>query len=147
VQDRDRIGRELQGAEDQLAVGAELLTLGLELLDSPVQLFERADDQNRRLVTQTYFERLYVDDDGISGSVLKPPFDDIVEAASAYERARRPEELLVVRNKIGSLAHALLGVGSSKTSMVEVMPTGTKRSELRRSSVPDRRASRREFLL
>ena len=134
TQDRARITDELGKVDIQLSDGAELLRLAIQLLADPGRLFQRADDPNRRRLTQTFFERLYVDDEGVSSAVLRPPFDDLAEASAAYLRpARTPAELLVIRNrrpsgagtpvdgtKIGLLAHAVCGVGSSKTVMVEV---------------------------
>jgi hypothetical protein len=155
--DRERVSRELAQVEEQLADAAELLQIAVDLLNDPARLYRQADDANPRLLLQTFFERLYVDDEGVSSSVLRPPFDDLAEANTIYlRRAKTPAELLVIRNrhpsgagmpvqgdKNDSLAHPLLDVGSNMNPLVEVMPTGTKRSELRRSSVPDRRASSR----
>ena len=134
AQNRARLTEELGKVEGQLADGAELLQLGLRLLHDPARLYRQADDQNRRRLTQTFFERLYIEDEGVSGAQLRPPFADLAEASTTYLRAgKTPSDLLAIRNrrpsgagtpvartKIGLLAHAVCGAGSSKTAMVEV---------------------------
>jgi hypothetical protein len=36
------------------------------LLDKPQQLFQEAGETTRRLLAQTFFERLYIDDDDVT---------------------------------------------------------------------------------
>jgi hypothetical protein len=94
-QDRDRVRRHLDTVEQDLAEGADALTAALRLLDKPQQLFQTAGDTSRRLLTQTFFERLYVDEDDVTELRYQEPFGDLHDAARTWTTAmsapqRRP---------------------------------------------------------
>ena len=95
--------------EEQPADAAELLQIAIDVLNHPAGLYRRADDANRPLLLQTFFERLYVDDDGVSGTECL-----VTKTKQAPSGAEAP----VQEGEIGT--HARLGVGSGKAARVEV---------------------------
>lgn len=133
-QDRDRVRQQLASVEQDLAEGADALTAALRLLDKPQQLFQTAGDTTRRLLTQTFFERLYLDDDDVTDVRYQEPFGDLHDAARAWRVAMSSSQRRSVPRKAkspdtngaealpqgwaGLLASASLDVGSSKTVLV-----------------------------
>ena len=83
-QDRDRVRQQLDTLEQDLAEGAGALTAAVRLLDKPQQLFQTAGDTTRRLLTQTFFERLYIDEDDVTEVRYQEPFADMRDAARRW---------------------------------------------------------------
>jgi hypothetical protein len=116
---RSKLTEELGQTGERLAVGAALIENALVLLADPQGMYEKMADDQRRLMNQAVFEKLYVIEDSVTEAVFNPPFDELLQARSdlskvpgKFGRPRRPSE---------SLATALSGVGSNKRVMVEVM--------------------------
>jgi hypothetical protein len=72
-QEQERIRRQLETVNHDLAEGASALTAALRLLDKPQQLFQAAGETTRRLLTQTFFERLFIDDDDVTAVRYQEP--------------------------------------------------------------------------
>jgi site-specific DNA recombinase len=135
-QDRERLGEQLDSVEQDLGEGADALAAALRLLDKPQQLFQGAGDSTRRLLTQTFYERLYIDEDDVIEVRCHEPFGELHDAgrlwaadrANARRRSTPQHAKSPDTNGAGALrggwagllASASLDVGSSKTVLVEV---------------------------
>jgi site-specific DNA recombinase len=101
------------------------------LLQEPESLYVQAPDPCRRLLNQTFFEQLFVDDGTVTEQRLNQPFDDWGWAARRYRRVTQQghpaqaaeatrDEYTVEQGSVADLLAAVaLGNGSNKTAMVE----------------------------
>ena len=71
--------------------GPNRLHTCLELVTDPVRLYTDAPEEVRRQLNETFFMCFYLNDDpvGVVRSELKPPFDEIRDAAAAYQRYKQ----------------------------------------------------------
>ena len=85
--ERKRTREALTGTSEQLAIGAAVLRLGVDLLRDPQALYRQAPDLARRALDQTFYQRFYLDDGGrVASSVMNPPFNELHDAARAEAR-------------------------------------------------------------
>jgi hypothetical protein len=126
-QKRGLLAERLENTHARLQIGYDLIDLALTLLDSPLDLYRRMDGDQRRLMNQAFFERLYVVDGRVVDLVFNAPFDDLDEAKTVmqwtYTRRKVAFEDLVQYDpdKAGqawTLSDALLVQGSNKRVMV-----------------------------
>jgi site-specific DNA recombinase len=125
---RDQISSQLDQTGERLALGVQLIENALILLDDPQGLYERMAPEQRRLLNQGIFEKLYVFEDKVTKAVFNPPFDELmqVRGVKAVNGGRRKESPAAetAGNSRGShsgpLATALFGDGSTKRVMVEL---------------------------
>jgi len=114
-----------------VAAGLAPPTAALDLMSDPQALYQQSTDEGRRLLTQAFFDRLYVDERLITDDRLAEPFDAFEPGRpmrTAYERRRRagyangaPKGAAYgSKTSAALLATALVGAGSSKAAMVEV---------------------------
>ncbi len=75
-----QIERALAETTADLQIGAALLEAALDLLQDPSELYRRAGPQERRLLNQAIFEKLYFDASEISDADFAVPFGDLMEA-------------------------------------------------------------------
>jgi site-specific DNA recombinase len=129
------------GAE--LAIGAGVLLDALDLMSDPEASYIDESDAIRRTINETFYQRFYLDEQGVQASELNPPFEDFHEALTltkktpaasvatsrttttkqgpltgALDRVQQDDRscsLLAL-----TLADILSGAGSSKTSLVEL---------------------------
>ncbi|MEA3078206.1 MAG: site-specific recombinase [Actinomycetota bacterium] len=118
---RERLAVELQRLESDLGEAADAVELTLCLLADPEALYRRMDDQQRRQMNQAFFEKLYVDVDGVSEACLTAPVATLVEAQGLVQEGwTDPGESVVASKTAVLLATALVGGGSSKTAVVDL---------------------------
>ncbi len=126
---RDLLTAELEKVEVDLRPGAKLIALALELMAEPDALYHRVDDPHRRLILQTFFERLYVQNDEITGGVPIEPFSDLLALRDQFRadqgaETTNPRDLAVPGIDSGSLVasqnadRVVLGLNSA--TMVEL---------------------------
>jgi site-specific DNA recombinase len=86
--ERVRLQASLADTSAELEVGAERLRQCLELVADPTRLYADAPDDTRQQLNGTFFERFYLDDEPLTvvKDERKPPFDEIQQAAWAYQR-------------------------------------------------------------
>lgn len=125
--DRNNYRKQLAEIDDSLAKGALLLQRGLALLERPRALYEASTEPGRRLLTQTFFERLWIDEGDVVAVQRRPPFDDVHRLADGYTAAIEAQELKRHLNRAEVPSRDLLQpdafarhVGSSKTILVDV---------------------------
>ncbi|MFV0435159.1 MAG: recombinase family protein [Leucobacter sp.] len=87
-----RLQAELDGIEAQIAEhhndyqGARALIDGaLDLARDFARVYESCDDQNKRLANQTFFTRIYLDEDGTLTADTAAPFEEILDDAVRKE--------------------------------------------------------------
>lgn len=62
----------LAGAEAEHATIVDNLTKALDLATNCSTAYQAASDDVRRLFNQAFFEKLYIDDDGVTGELIEP---------------------------------------------------------------------------
>ncbi len=124
--ERTNIETQLNATNAELTVGVEVLKAALDLLSNPQELYEYGADDVRRHLNQTFFERFYLDVDGVKADQLNRPFEDLHQAAGTGRGFHR--------TSTGSIGHSgrsrhkeggptLTGVKdpvSSRTTLVEL---------------------------
>ncbi len=113
---KSKLAEQLGQTGERLAVGAALIENALVLLQDPRKLYERMDPEQRRMMNQAIFEKLYVIEDTITDAVFNAPFDELIQAKDALSVHAVTEE--AAGSPSGSLAAALSDDGSSKRVMV-----------------------------
>jgi hypothetical protein len=81
-------------------------------------MYEQMDPEERRLMNQAIYTKLYIFEVTITDAVFNPPFDELADAKVAISKSskvRRQE------HSPGSLELALSRVGSNKRVMVELI--------------------------
>lgn len=121
-EDRERLSVELERVTGGLSEGAEAVELTLCLLADPERLYERMDDQQRRQMNQAFFEKLYVDTDGVTHARLTAPVATLVEAQRVLAQPGRNGSAVqeTENNTAALLITALKGGVSSKAAVVEL---------------------------
>ena len=84
--ERRSIRRKLETAEQHLAVGRDVFTAALDLLNNPHELYARSDERARTILNKALFTRLYVDGRVVAGHELQEPFSVLFEAYSGSQR-------------------------------------------------------------
>jgi site-specific DNA recombinase len=128
--ERERVRREVKRLDAELAVGRQVFTLALDLLDRPEELYREAGPSLRKLIVQTIFTKLKLDGKVVTGDELAEPFDVIVPAGRSYDQRsyqrKRPPVTVIFHEGVSAddltstdlLALALGGTGWSKPVMV-----------------------------
>jgi site-specific DNA recombinase len=91
--ERVHIQAALADTSAELAVGAEHLRYCLELVKDPAGLYEDAPDHVRRQLNQAFYNGFELDADEdevmVTDDELRPPFDEIRDAANIYRQRER----------------------------------------------------------
>lgn len=141
-QQRDKLLERLATSDDQLDVGVRVIERGLDLLEDPQDRYKRMAPEQRRMMNLTFFEKLYVYDDGSARVSLRVPFDALLGAQAVVRRGRgyarskavrKVEDVLEMQQDqvVSDLAAIFCGHGSTKAVMVEVMGFEPTASTLR----------------
>ncbi|WP_433659364.1 recombinase family protein [Nocardia sp. CA-128927] len=90
--EREHTTAGLQTSSTELAAGANYLRNALELLTNPHTLYSTAPDTIRRLINQTLYHAIHLDDraDIVVTHTLTPPFDDFHHASSLHTGPHTP---------------------------------------------------------
>jgi site-specific DNA recombinase len=140
-QDQARLHDELAQTDTSLEAGARLLEDALNLLDKPCMLYQACDNSGKRLLTQTFYERLYVDQDGdtdVTKTVYQPPFDEIQGARRGWDndlhkalQATKQPQKASRRTKTDLPEPHFQVLGSNKAVMVELRGVEPRTSSMR----------------
>jgi site-specific DNA recombinase len=136
---RNKAQSQLNQTDERLALGAKMIENALVLLDDPQHLYEQMAADQRRLLNQAFFEKLYVFEDRVTDAILNPPFDELLQikdihtAVTAVQKGSPAVQTAgdPWGDHAGPLATALFGDGSTKRVMVEVMGFEPTASTLR----------------
>lgn len=123
--DRSSVQASLAATGAELAVGVEVLKRGLDLLNEPAQLYRTRTDAVRRHLNHTFFERFYLDIDGVRTDRLRQPFADLHNAAGTRSICEHPgtspRQATSRNGKSGPTLHDVLtDPVSSKAAVVEL---------------------------
>ncbi len=105
---RASIQEQLTATTAELSVGVEVLKQAVGLITNPRQLYETSVDSVRRHLNEAFYERMYLDVDGVRSDELKQPFADLHQA---HGRDTKSGPTLPSDPKV---------TGSSKTALVEL---------------------------
>jgi site-specific DNA recombinase len=83
--ERKHLTERLQATAEDLTDNARLIEACLTLLTNPQELYRRCDDEQRRLLNQAIFLKLYVDHDKITGHELHEPFARLHAVQEAHQ--------------------------------------------------------------
>ena len=83
--ERNRIERTLEQAENRLDDGAQFLTHALELMTDPHGMYSTGSEAVRAIMNRTIFAKLYVDGDSITGHELREPFSVLADPYSVWQ--------------------------------------------------------------
>lgn len=119
-----------------LEVGAKVLLGALDLMSDPEATYTDGTDAIRRNLNETFYQRIFLDEQGVQASDLNPPFNEfnaalamttnsLVNAATTKQGPLTGAlDRTTDRSSSSGLALALTdilsGTGSSKTSLVEL---------------------------
>lgn len=78
--DRVRIESDSAKSSAALEVGAQALAEAMRLIEDVARLYREGTDHSRSLLNDAFFKRLYVDEAGVDGQVMREPVREIVEA-------------------------------------------------------------------
>jgi site-specific DNA recombinase len=134
---RESLERGLADSEKSLAVGVQLYEAALSLLTDPYELYRQAGPNQRRLLNQALFEKLYIDDGRVTAEELAEPFRELVQAqravlsdqddtASGWDTPATGRE-----SETDLFVAAIFGGGSNSPFLVEVMGLEPTTSTLR----------------
>jgi hypothetical protein len=78
---RESVLARLRNVQVDLNTGVRLIEGALTLLVDPKGLYSGMEDAQRRKMNRAVFEKLYVEERKVTAVVLKPPFDELIEAS------------------------------------------------------------------
>ena len=132
-EERVRLREQLADMQPQLQAGADLLRAALALLDDPQTLYQGASVAVRRQLNQVFFQRLWIDTDGVTDDEPREPFDGLLHLRTASQQPKRrrttaparaksaragaPSRAVTCASLLDRIAH---DEGSSKGAMVEL---------------------------
>jgi site-specific DNA recombinase len=114
---RNQIRQQLEDTGQRLAIGFALIENALKLLHDPQDLYRQMEPEQRRLMNQAFYEKIYVYEDSTAKASFNPPFTDLLRLRNQWktttgevsrEDSSEPE------------SYNFLGRGSSKHVMVEI---------------------------
>ncbi|GAA5102878.1 hypothetical protein GCM10025762_02850 [Haloechinothrix salitolerans] len=137
---RRQLNQQLDTASADLTDSAQLIEASLKLLENPQELYRRCNDQQRRMLNQAIFHRLYIDDQHVTDSDLHEPFAQLHalqhtrdparydhESAPAIPKPRKSEKATRQASGLSSMSSVAVllqnlqsGPCSNKTSKVEL---------------------------
>jgi site-specific DNA recombinase len=138
---RSRVQAQLEQSDERLLSGARLIESALALLASAQDVYRSMGPDQRRLMNQAVFEKLYLWEEGVSEAEFKPPFDELLlvrdqvseHLLGSHKSRRQATNSDCARHP---LTTALLGIGSNKGLMVGLpgFEPGTSASRTQRAN-------------
>jgi site-specific DNA recombinase len=120
-----RLRAELDGIEAQIAEhhndyqGARALIDGaLDLARDFARIYEQCDEQNKRLANQTFFTRIYLDEDGTLAADTAAPFATIVDETTKQQALAWAEQRTITNAKSDAVAQDLSLQARVTTSLI-----------------------------
>ncbi|BAW91950.1 hypothetical protein CHIBA101_0072 [Actinomyces sp. Chiba101] len=128
TQERQRLEQTKQTFDQRLAIGRDVLTTSLHLLQDIGTLYRQSPDPVRGMLCQALFDTIYLDDTTVTTSTLREPYSSLQAAAArdsrrSHRRAPSPAD--------NGNAHQKQGTASSRA------PRRRKPQKPRRTPVAD----------
>ncbi len=89
ARERQRLTERMASTTENLSDSARLIEMALEVLEDPQKLYRRCNDQQRRMLNQTIFHALYIDDEQITDHSMREPFSRL-HAVQHARQSNRP---------------------------------------------------------
>ena len=109
-QERQRLEQTKQTLDQRLAIGRDVLTTSLHLLQDIGTLYRQSPDPVRGMLCQALFHTIYLDDTTVTTSTLKEPYSSL-QAAATHDGRR---SLTAPSSAGGGRAGQTKGRGTSK---------------------------------
>jgi site-specific DNA recombinase len=113
AEQRSALGEVADEGITKLQTGAAVIFEAIQLLADPSEMYRQSRDENRRIINQAFFERLYVEDGTISGDLLAGPFDELIRLSRRFE-ARRTKP-----RKTNGAPKGAIGRGVTRENLLE----------------------------
>src|SRR5699024_126185 len=99
--------------------GARALIDGaLDLARDFARIYEQCDEQNKRLANQTFFTRIYLDEDGTLAADTAAPFATIVDETTKQQALAWAEQRTITNAKSDAVAQDLSLQARVTTSLI-----------------------------
>jgi hypothetical protein len=82
---RLKVKGELDRPNKGLVQGGEWLKMALDLLGRPLELYQRLGPEQRRELNMQVFEKIYINEEGVTDHRLNEPFNELVGAHQSLE--------------------------------------------------------------
>ena len=126
---RAKVSEQLSHAGERLEIGVALIENALLILNDPQKFYERMAPEQRRILNQAIYEKIYVIEDRITAVTYRSPFDELLGVRDEVLRARgrrqrsvsekgRPKSSSQAMGWSMPLAGIFLGNGSQTSVMV-----------------------------
>ena len=114
TQERQRLEHTKQTLDQRLAIGRDVLTTSLHLLQDIGTLYRQSPDPVRGMLCQALFHTIYLDDTTVTTSTLKEPYSSLQAAATYDNKQPTPTKLAAPTSTDSSRAGQKKGTGTSK---------------------------------
>ena len=113
-QERQRLEHTKQTLDERLAIGRDVLTTSLHLLQDIGTLYRQSPDPVRGMLCQALFHTIYLDDTTVTTSTLKEPYSSLQAAATYDNKQPTPTKLAAPSSAGSDRAGQTKGSGTSK---------------------------------
>jgi len=113
-QERQRLEHTKQTLDQRLAIGRDVLTTSLHLLQDIGTLYHQSPNPVRGMLCQALFHTIYLDDTTVTTSTLKEPYSSLQAAATHDSKQPTPTKLAAPTSTDSSRAGQKKGSGTSK---------------------------------
>ena len=120
--ERRRLTERLDTASADLTDSAQLIQAALKFLETPEELYQRCNEQQRRLLNQAIFQGLYIEDDQVTDHDLHEPFGQL--HALQREHVPEPRSAPASRPRRAGSKKATRPAGGPSTSGVALLLKG-----------------------
>ena len=114
TQQRHHLEQTKQTLDQRLAIGRDVLTTSLHLLQDIGTLYRQSPDPVRGMLCQALFHPIYLDDTTVTTSTLKEPYSSLQAAATHATKQPTPTKLTAPSSVSGGRAGQTKGSGTSK---------------------------------
>ena len=111
---KQRLEHTKQTLDQRLAIGRDVLTTSLHLLQDIGTLYRQSPDLVRGMLCQALFHTIYLDDTTVTTSTLKEPYSSLQAAATCDSKQPTPTKLAAPSSAGGGRAGQTKGSGTSK---------------------------------
>ena len=116
TQQRHYLEQTKQTLDQRLAIGRDVLTTSLHLLQDIGTLYHQSPNPVRGMLCQALFHTIYLDDTTVTTSTLKEPYSSLQAAATYDNKHPTPTKLAAPSSTDSSRAHQTKGTKASNTA-------------------------------
>ena len=116
TQQRHHLEQTKQTLDQRLAIGRDVLTTSLHLLQDIGTLYHQSPNPVRGMLCQALFHTIYLDDTTVTTSTLKEPYSSLQAAATHDTKQPTPTKLAAPSSAGGDKAHQTKGTKANNTA-------------------------------